>query len=69
MSQWETVRERDRVVREAVDLGKLELVGCDPADHHPAARRAEIDGGAEPASHRRNAAATPASTGMCRPVV
>ena len=65
----EPVGQPDRLVREAVDLGQLELVGADPPDHHPAARRAEIDGRDEPAGHRRKAAATPASTGMCSPVV
>ena len=39
-----------------------------PDDHAPAGR-AEVDGGERPRGHRRNAAATPASTGMCSPVV
>jgi hypothetical protein len=40
------------------------------AEHDSAARGAEINSG-HPArtAHRRKAAATPASTGMCRPVV
>jgi hypothetical protein len=40
------------------------------AEHHPAAGCAKINRG-DPASgcHRKKAAATPASTGMCRPVV
>ena len=65
----EPVGQPHRVVREAADLGQLEGVRADPADHHPAARRAEIDGRDEPGGHRRKAAATPASTGMCNPVV
>ena len=45
------------------------------AEDHPTARGAEVDGGDGPVhvrgspAHRRNAAATPASTGMCSPVV
>ena len=64
-------------------LLQLQPLGPDPAEHHPAAGRAEIDRGdvrgrivrslvsvpmgARP--QRRNAAATPESTGTCRPVV
>ena len=57
------------------DLVQLQLAGPDPADHDPAAGGAEVDRGDADASplagrpHRRNAAATPASTGMCSPVV
>ena len=65
----EAVREPDGLVREAMDLAQLELVRRDPPDHHPAARRAEVDGRDEPGGHRRKAAATPASTGMWSPVV
>ena len=65
----EPVGQPDGLVREAMDLGQLEVVRADPADHHPTARRAEVDGRDEPAGHRRKAAATPASTGMWRPVV
>ena len=53
--------------------------GPDPAEDHPAAGGAEINRGqadraldprpATALGHRRNAAATPESTGMCRPVV
>ena len=39
-----------------------------PHDHAPA-RRPEVDRGERAPAHRRNAAATPASTGMWRPVV
>ena len=65
----EAIRKPDRLVREAMDLAQVELVGRDTTDHHPAARRAEIHGRDELGSHRRNAAATPASTGMWSPVV
>ncbi|PZR52626.1 hypothetical protein DNL40_10960 [Xylanimonas oleitrophica] len=48
----------------------------DQAEHHPAARGPQVDGGERcrplPAglrAHRRNAAATPASTGTCSPAV
>ena len=54
----QAVRQAHRLVREAVDLGQLELVRPDPPDHHPAARGAEVDGGDEPPlGHRRKAAA------------
>ena len=65
----EAVRQSDRLVGEAVDLGQLQVARPDPPDHHSPARRAEIDGRDEPADHRRKAAATPASTGMWSPVV
>ena len=65
----QAVGKADRLVGEAMDLGQLELVGSHPADHHATARGAKIDGRDEPAGHRRKAAATPASTGMCNPVV
>ncbi|BAS12238.1 hypothetical protein AHiyo8_05410 [Arthrobacter sp. Hiyo8] len=46
----------------------------DPAEHDAPRGRSDIDGGENAAGtglsvHRRKAAATPASTGMCRPVV
>ena len=73
-------RQPHRPVGEAVRLVRSSVSGADPADHDPAAGRAEVDGGAtyraasvaatrSRARQRRNAAATPASTGMCRPVV
>ena len=68
-------RESHRAVREARDRSELErarTAAVDAAEHHPAARRPEVDGGDRARSrvgHRRKAAATPASTGMCRPVV
>ena len=43
------------------------LAGADGAGHHPAPGGAEVDRG--DGGHRKNAAATPASTGMCSPVV
>nr|BFF15039.1 hypothetical protein GCM10025699_63420 [Microbacterium flavescens] len=58
----------DRVVREPGDVPQPDAVAVGPAEHDPAARRAEVDGRDRPA-HRRKAAATPASTGMCSPVV
>ena len=49
----EAVGQPDRLVREAVDLGQLAARRRrDPADHHPAARRAEVDGRDEPAVPR-----------------
>ena len=53
-------------------------VPADLTQHHPTARRPEVDRGDADGrgagrhrrpGHRRKAAATPASTGMCRPVV
>lgn len=92
----------DRPVGEPVDLGQLQYARAGAAQHHPPARRTEVDGGEsegvghvhllptgcrrfqagcrvgcgvpdcrhrEPLGQRRKAAATPASTGMCSPVV
>ena len=64
-------------VGEAVDHFELHFAFCDPAQDDPAGRGADVDGGEHLAAvdtlnlpaHRRKAAATPASTGMCRPVV
>ena len=68
------VADAHRAVAEAVHLGELET--CRPAHPRPddpPGRGAEVDGGDGDAvggrAHRRKAAATPASTGMCRPVV
>ena len=50
----------------------LEDATAEVGEHHPSARGTEVDGGELPrgrAAHRRNAAATPASTGTCSPVV
>ena len=63
------VGQPDRAVAEPVDLGQLEGVGPDPAEHDPPAGRPEVDRGERSSTHRRNAAATPESTGTCRPVV
>ncbi len=57
----------DTAVGEAVHLLEPELVGPDLGHHHASRGGAEVEGDA--ASHRRKAAATPASTGMCSPVV
>ena len=47
-----------------------ELIWAEVAEHYPAACGTEINCCHVPRlTHRRNAAATPASTGMCRPVV
>ena len=61
-------------VAEAVQLLQVEGARTDPAGHDPAAGGAEVDRGdadgfRRTEHHRRKAAATPASTGMCRPVV
>jgi hypothetical protein len=58
----------DRDVGEPVQLGERDLLRRNPAEHDPAAGGAQIDG-RDGGHQRRNAAATPASTGMCRPVV
>src|SRR6266508_718760 len=59
--------DRHGHVVEAGDLVQAQRVWRDLGEHHPATGRTEVDG--REGSHRRNAAATPASTGMCRPVV
>src|SRR5699024_12120891 len=66
----------DEAVLEAVRRDQLDVAVVDHAEHHPARGRTQIarrDGQlpVEPVhgAHRRNAAATPASTGTCRPVV
>src|SRR5690606_33114773 len=61
----------DRSVGEARDELQVDPSLVDPADHDPAAGRAQVDGSerARARGHRRKAAATPESTGMCRPVV
>ncbi len=66
-----------RPVGEAVHLGELQhvRVDADPRDHHATGGGAEVDGhdpdgpGPTRRAHRRKAAATPASTGTCSPVV
>ena len=75
----QAVWQSDRFVREAADPAQREEVRPDLADHDSAAGRPEVDrddrGGFASwhclghRRYRRNAAATPASTGMCRPVV
>ena len=65
----------DRLVAEPVRLAQPQRARPGPAGHHPAAGRAEIDRGDRhlphgcPRRQRRNAAATPASTGISSPVV
>ena len=71
-SQCSVAAQPHRLVGEPVHLGQVERARPDPAEHDPAAGRAQVDRGDRPSTrraHRRNAAATPASTGMCRPVV
>src|SRR4029079_9970971 len=63
----EPVRQSYRAVAEPVDLGQREVLPPDLADDHTCDRRPEVDRGQR--DHRRNAAATPESTGMCSPVV
>ena len=61
-----------RVVGEPGDRLEREPVRADLAEHHPAAGGAEVDRGDGDrliGATCRNAAATPASTGMCSPVV
>ena len=73
----QAVSGADRLVGEPVDDLDVEPVRSDPAEDDAAAGGAEVDGrdgtaGLSPGLvvvHRRNAAATPASTGMCSPVV
>ena len=62
----------NRPVHEPVALLQYDRIATDLTDDHPAAGRAEVDGGDPDFSHRRHrrkAAATPASTGTCSPVV
>ncbi len=67
--------EAHGAVLEAVHRLQGDPAVDDAAGHHPPARRADVDGGEDlagrpvGAAHLRNAAATPASTGTCRPVV
>jgi hypothetical protein len=72
----QSVGERDGPVREPRDLPHPHLALADLAENHPARGRPEVDGG-DPhgvrrhheTAYRRNAAATPESTGRCTPVV
>ena len=59
----------DRAVWEPSNLLGPNAVTAHVTDDHSTASSAEIDRGDVPRAHRRNAAATPASTGMCSPVV
>ena len=65
----ERAADRDAAVGEAVHLLQGEVPRTDAGGHHTAARRPEVDGREAQGRHRRKAAATPASTGMCSPVV
>ncbi len=61
-------------VGKPVHLLELQQVGVHghAGDHHPTGRGAQVDRDdphGRGTAHRRNAAATPASTGMCSPVV
>ncbi len=62
----------DRDVRKAVHEPERQPVGRAAPGNHAATRSTKVDGsdgGAAAARHRRNAAAIPASTGTCSPVV
>jgi hypothetical protein len=66
------VLEDDGFIGKARDSAQIEAPRPHVADHDTAAGGAEVDGGDGDGGHgdyRRKAAATPASTGMCRPVV
>ena len=75
----QAVAHAHTAVGEAVHLLQVQRAGADRAGHDPAAGRAQVDRGdaqrrarrpgATSPGHRRKAAATPASTGTCRPVV
>src|SRR5215203_4024854 len=59
-----------RFVGKSVDLRQGQYLGADLAEHHPAAGCPKVNRRHPSGTgHRRKAAATPASTGMCRPVV
>src|SRR5690606_573326 len=58
-----------RAVVEAVYLGEVQPVAVDVHDHDPPACGAEVDRRDRDPAHRRNAAATPESTGISSPVV
>ncbi len=71
VTELDAVRETMDHVQVHALAGVTGVVVDGPGDD-PTARGAEVDGGEDPCGHssqRRNAAATPASTGTCRPVV
>ncbi len=61
----------DRIVGEPGHWSDVQCLRTDRGEHDPSAGGTEVHRGetAGAAGHRRNAAATPASTGTCRPVV
>ena len=61
----------DRTIGEPLDLAEIDAVTLEDTSHDPSARGSEVDGGEDPRTHRqrKNAAATPASTGTSIPVV
>ncbi|CAM5681079.1 hypothetical protein SMICM304S_00682 [Streptomyces microflavus] len=65
------LRQPHRTVGEAVGPGEVQGAGADAADHYAPVGGAQVDGGERlrALAHRRKAPATPASTGMWRPVV
>ena len=64
------VGQPDRAVAEPVDLGQLHRVRPHVTEDDPSAGGAEVDRReGDGRAHRRKAAATPESTGTCRPVV
>src|SRR5215207_379689 len=62
----QTVRDAYRIVGKAMHRLNAELIWAEVAEHHPATRGTKINR-SHPSgtTHRRKAAATPASTGMC----
>src|SRR5690606_30443251 len=67
----QSVGRADGAVVEARHLLEPQRAAAHATEHDPPARGPEVDRGdrAGPRAHRRKAAATPASTGMCKPVV
>jgi hypothetical protein len=61
----------DGAIGESLDLSDTDAVTLEDTSDHPSAGGPEVDGGEDPGSHRqrKNAAATPASTGTNIPVV
>lgn len=65
----QTVGQPDRAVRKPERLREPQPTGSDLPDDDTTAGRTEVDRSVEGGAHRRKAAATPPSTGMCSPVV
>jgi hypothetical protein len=66
----QSIRDAYRIVGKAVHSLNAQQFRAEVTEHHPATCGAEINRGHPPRlAHLKKAAATPASTGMCRPVV